>query len=164
MRLPMASEDLGQRLAIITDAVLASSAVVRRIPTRDEQPVQQLGRVLHEALLAGEVRELFGASAQRARQEGRSLRLVLRVHPPELAQLPWEFLYDPGRQDYLGLSLPLVRHPQVLAPQLPCRLPRRCRSSVWSPVLATAMHYRLTTSSSGCVPPSASSSTAGWSG
>jgi hypothetical protein len=116
MQLPLTGKELNHQLAVITDAVLASSAVVRRIATREEQPVQQLGRLLFEGLLTGDVRELFGASSQRARQEGRSLRLVLRVHPPELAQLPWEFLFDPGRQDYLGLSMPLVRYPQVLAP------------------------------------------------
>lgn len=37
------------------------------------------------------------------------LRLVLRVRPPELIRLPWEFLFDPGRQDYLSLTVPLVR-------------------------------------------------------
>jgi hypothetical protein len=41
---------------------------------------------------------------------------VLRVLPPELAQLPWEFLFDPGQQDYLALTLPLVRYLHVLAP------------------------------------------------
>jgi tetratricopeptide (TPR) repeat protein len=44
---------------------------------------------------------------------------VLRIRPPGLARLPWEFLFDPARQDYLGLSLPLVRYPQVLAPRQP---------------------------------------------
>jgi tetratricopeptide (TPR) repeat protein len=48
-----------------------------------------------------------------------ALRLVLRIRSPELARLPWEFLFDPGRQDYLSLSLPLVRYPQVLAPRQP---------------------------------------------
>jgi len=45
--------------------------------------------------------------------------LVLRIRPPELARLPWEFLYDAGQDDYLGLRLPLVRSPQVLEPQRP---------------------------------------------
>ena len=39
-----------------------------------------------------------------------------------MARLPWEFLFDPGRQDYLGLSLPLVRYPQVLAPRQPLQV------------------------------------------
>ncbi|MGH3932438.1 MAG: hypothetical protein ACRDTF_20965 [Pseudonocardiaceae bacterium] len=44
------------------------------------------------------------------------------VRPPELARLPWEFLFDPGRQDYLGLTVPLVRYLQVLAPRAPLRV------------------------------------------
>jgi hypothetical protein len=119
MRLPLAIEELDHRLGVVRDAVLASSAIVRRLATRDEQPVQELGRLLFDALVADDVRGLYVASAQRARQEGSVLRLVLRVRPPELARLPWEFLYDPTRQDYLGLSLPLVRYPHVLAPRQP---------------------------------------------
>jgi hypothetical protein len=122
MHLPLTLEELDHQLAVITDAVLASSAVVRRLPTSDELPVQRFGRRLFEALVTGDVHALYVTSAQRAREEGATLRLVLRVRPPELARLPWEFLYDPGRQDYLGLSLPLVRYPQVLAPRQPLQV------------------------------------------
>jgi CHAT domain/WD domain, G-beta repeat len=99
--------------------VLASSAIARRAIADDERPVQQLGRRLFEALVTDDVRGLYVASAQRAHEEDRVLRLVLRIRPPGLARLPWEFLFDPARQDYLGLSLPLVRYPQVLAPRRP---------------------------------------------
>ena len=119
MRLPLTREELDYQLGVINDAVLASSAVARRVATGDEQPVQQFGRRLFDALVIDDVRALYVASAQRARDEGAQLRLVLRIRSPELAQLPWEFLFDPGRQDYLGLSLPLVRYPQVLAPRQP---------------------------------------------
>jgi len=119
MHLPLTIEDLDHQLAVIKDAVLLSSTVVRRLARPEEQPVQRLGQLLFDALLTGDVRGLFGFSYQQARAEGKPLRLVLRVQPPELAQLPWEFLYDPGRQDYLSLSLPLVRYPQVLDPRRP---------------------------------------------
>ncbi len=119
MRLPLTREDLDYQLGVIHDAVLASSAVVRRVASGDEQPVQQFGRRLFDALVVDDVRALYVASAQRARDEGVRLRLVLRIRSPELARLPWEFLFDPGRQDYLGLSLPLVRYPRVLAPRQP---------------------------------------------
>src|SRR5215475_8443463 len=119
LRLPLTREELDRQLAVINDAVLASSAIARRAATDDEQPVQQFGRQLFDALVTDDVRALYVASAQRARDEGASLRLVLRIRSPELARLPWEFLFDPGRQDYLGLTLPLVRFPQVLAPRQP---------------------------------------------
>ncbi len=114
--------ELDHQLAVIKDKVLVSSAVLRRAPTEDEQPVRDLGQRLFEALIADQVLALYVASRQRARENGGVLRLVLRVRPPELARLPWEFLFDPGRQDYLGLTVPLVRYLQVLAPRQPLRV------------------------------------------
>ncbi len=114
--------ELDHQLAVIKDKVLVSSAVVRRVPTEDERPVRELGQRLFEALIADEVRALYVASRQHARENDCVLRLVLRVRPPELALLPWEFLFDPGRQDYLGLTMPLVRYLQVLAPRQPLRV------------------------------------------
>jgi hypothetical protein len=37
-------------------------------------------------------------------------------------RLPWEFLFDPSQGDYLGLTMPLVRCPQVLAPRQPLQV------------------------------------------
>jgi len=119
MRLPFTSAELDYQLAVVRDKVLASSAVLRGAPTADERPVRELGQRLFEALIVDEVRSLYVTSRQRARDQRSVLRLVLRVRPPELARLPWEFLFDPGQQDYLGLSMPLVRYPEVLAPRQP---------------------------------------------
>ena len=52
---------------------------------------------------------------------------MLRVHPSELTRLPWEFLFDPRQQDYLGLSLPLVRSPHALAPRQQLKVPAPLR-------------------------------------
>ncbi|MGH3932280.1 MAG: hypothetical protein ACRDTF_20145, partial [Pseudonocardiaceae bacterium] len=122
MRLPFASAELDHRLTVVRDKVLASSAVLRSAPTADERPVRELGQRLFEALFTDDVRSLYVASRQRAREQESVLRLVLRVRPPELARLPWEFLFDPGQQDYLGLSMPLVRYPEVLAPRQPLQV------------------------------------------
>jgi CHAT domain/WD domain, G-beta repeat len=122
LRWPWTPANFNRQLTAIQDNVLASSAPVRRVATEDEQPVRELGQRLFEALIADDVRDLYEDSKRRARADGGVLRLVLRVRPPELARLPWEFLFDPGRQDYLGLDMPLVRYPQVLAPQQPLRV------------------------------------------
>jgi hypothetical protein len=114
--------ELDHQLAVIKDKVLVSSAVVRRGSSEDEQPVREMGQRLFEALVSEDVRALYVASRQRAREDDCVLRLVLRVRPPELARLPWEFLFDPTRQDYLGLTMPLVRYLQVLAPRQPLRV------------------------------------------
>jgi len=122
LRWSVTPAELDHQLAVIKDKVLVSSAVVRRAATEDEQPVRDLGQRLFEALIVDEVRALYVASRQRAREDGSVLRLVLRMRPPELARLPWEFLFDPGGQDYLGLTMPLVRYLQVLAPRSPLRV------------------------------------------
>ena len=81
--------------------------------------MQEFGRQLFEFLLPPELRANLIASRQHAAAEGKPLRIRLRIGPPELAALPWEFLYDPGRDDYLSLSTPLVRHLDVFEPQRP---------------------------------------------
>ncbi|MGH4007356.1 MAG: CHAT domain-containing WD40 repeat protein [Pseudonocardiaceae bacterium] len=135
MRLPLTPAELDHQIAVIRGAVLASTAVAHRAPTTDEEPVRDLSQRFFEALVCGEVRSLYVASRQRAHEQGSTLRLVLRVHPPELARLPWELLFDPDQQDYLGLSMPLVRHPEVLAPRPPLKvaLPLRILGMVARP-------------------------------
>ena len=108
MHLPRAPE-LQAMAARIPDAVLASSAQVRRSITSEEQPVQQLGRVLFDALLTGDGLALLVASRHSAMQRGEQLRMVLRVGPPELAGLPWEFLFDTSEDSYLCARSPSSR-------------------------------------------------------
>jgi hypothetical protein len=105
-----------QRLRL---ALLSSAATVRRVPTRDEKAVQHIGGLLFSRLFTGDVRMLLDTTRQVAAQQSRPVRLVLRIRPPELASMPWEFLYDARRDDYLSLSMPLVRYTEVLEPVRP---------------------------------------------
>jgi hypothetical protein len=122
-------------VARIPEAVVASSAVVRRGLARQEQPVRDLGSLLYSALLSEDVRGLLMTSRQQAVLSGEQLRIVLRISPPELACLPWEFLFDPGDDDYVCLSTPLIRRPQVLRPMRPLGVtgPLRVLGMVASP-------------------------------
>jgi len=86
LRLPA---EVGQLAVRAPDAVLASSATVRRGVTSDEQPVRELGRLLYVALFAGDVRGLLLAARQRADLAGGHMRMIMRIGPPELARLPW---------------------------------------------------------------------------
>ena len=150
MKLPQGTGELESLAARIPDAVIASSAVVRRSVSGEERPVRQLGGLLFDAVLAGEGRAMFAASRHQAGREGRQLRMVLRIRPPELARLPWEFLFDSREDDYVCLSTPLIRYPQVPTPVLPLRVtpPLRILGMVARPgdqeTLATAdEQYRL---------------------
>ncbi len=102
--------------ARVPEAVIASSATVRRGLSGQEQPVRNLGSLLFRALFTDDVHSLLMTSRQQAAMSGEQLRIVLRMAPAELACLPWEFLFDPGEDDYMCLSTPLIRRPQLLRP------------------------------------------------
>jgi len=112
MRFPFDKWELENRLLALENALLRFGGSRRRIPSQEEQPVQEFGQSLLQALLVGEVRTRYEVSLLEARRQNKGLRLKLRIQPPELARLPWEFLYDPDHDEYLSLSdkTPLVRY------------------------------------------------------
>lgn len=87
--------------------------------------VREFGSTLFGALFNGGI----GAVYERAAKNGDlPLRIRLVIDPPEIARIPWELLYDPGRMVFLALQGPLVRSgsfPEPTRPldvQLPLRL------------------------------------------
>lgn len=81
--------------------------------TLSSRQARVLGKQLFEAIFQGEVENCLARSLDRARDEDAGLRLRLRLNEvPELAGLPWEYLYDPSRQRFLSLSeeTPIVRY------------------------------------------------------
>jgi hypothetical protein len=92
----------------------------RRIALEDEdegEPLQQaraIGDSLFNALLTGPILTCYRTSLYQAREEGKGLRLRLRVQAPDLAALPWEYLMDTGYQPLtLSRQTPVVRHIEV---------------------------------------------------
>ena len=75
---------------------------------------RDFGRQLFEAVFAGEIRDVFQRSLGRVEARGGDLRIRLRLAPnvPELLDLPWELLFDRGRNRFLALepATTLVRH------------------------------------------------------
>lgn len=80
---------------------------------------QSLGKKLFDTVFQGEVRDLLERSLGLLEKENKHLRLRLHLNGvPELAQLPWEYLYH---RDFLALSAetPVVRYldvPQSIKP------------------------------------------------
>ena len=84
--------------------------------------LHQLGELLAGMLLpVGEIRSLFEQALGQAGMDG-GVRLRLLTHEPQLAQLPWEYVYLPiytkGTQDYrhfltLNPQVSLVRHEPI---------------------------------------------------
>ncbi len=87
----------------------------------NEASLTSVGRTLFNALLPESLQNLYHTSLGLARGAGKRLRLRLRADPPELAALPWEYLYDPSADLFLGISpdTALSRYVQVSEPLPP---------------------------------------------
>ncbi|HVF98880.1 MAG TPA: tetratricopeptide repeat protein [Chloroflexia bacterium] len=92
---------------------------VRRVETSEVEAAKRFGEKLYAALFTADVRSAMQSSIDQARQRAESgeervgVRLRLRlVEVPELAGVPWEYIYNPGLNRFLALSTetPLVRY------------------------------------------------------
>ena len=137
MRFPFDKLELENTLLKLQNALLRSGGQHRANLTPERQSVQEFGSAMFDALFTGEVRSRYDVSLERARQEAKGLRLKLRIQPPELAALPWEFLFDPRQADYICLySLtPVVRYLELPQPIQPLTItpPLRILGMIASP-------------------------------
>ena len=137
MRFPYDELMLENRLLNLQNALLRSGGKRRLALSTEEQAVRDFGRDLFEALISGEVRNRYDVSLERAWQAGKGLRLELRIQSPELAALPWEYLYDPRQAEYVCLSrsTPVVRYLELPRRMRPLRMepPLRILGMVASP-------------------------------
>lgn len=99
--------------------------------------IQNFGLSLFKILFSGSVRDRYEASLARAFAKNQGLRVRLQIDDPEIAIIPWEFLYDPDRAEYMCLNLvtPLVRYAKIPRPILPLTVngPVRILGMVASP-------------------------------
>ena len=93
--------------------------------TEPEPPpkvAEALGRQLFTALLPTEqLRMRYRLSLQQAQMEKKGLRFRLRIDAPELAGLPWEYVFDDELDRHVALAVdtPLTRYPEVARPLQP---------------------------------------------
>src|SRR5260221_8512860 len=143
MHFPFDELALENRLLALQNALLRSGGNQRLILSSEEQAVQNFGRALFDALFTGEVRTRYAISQLAAANLDKGLRLKLRIQSPELAALPWEFLYDPGMATYVCLSsnTPIVRYLELPQPPLPLAvtLPLRILGMIASPKNLTGL-------------------------
>ncbi|MBI4670583.1 MAG: CHAT domain-containing protein [Chloroflexi bacterium] len=91
--------------------------VGRRTPVmgtalKPQQLIEQMGGRLFDAAFNGEVLTSYRRSRDAVDREEKGLRIRLRLNDvPELADLPWEYMYDASRRAFLALSkeTPIVR-------------------------------------------------------
>jgi CheY-like chemotaxis protein len=79
----------------------------------------EFGTFLYNSLFTDDVESLFQLSqGEVIGQEEQGLRVRLRIDPPEISMLPWEYLYSPKKKYFLGASkkTPLTRYLEVFQP------------------------------------------------
>jgi hypothetical protein len=103
--------------------------VRRRASTRggrpETAPLKEFGGKLYDAVFQKGVGTVLSTSLSQASTSGAGLRLRLRLtDTPELAGIPWEFLYDKPLNRFLTLSrrTPLVRYLELPDPPRPLRV------------------------------------------
>jgi hypothetical protein len=117
MQFPFAPAEVDRRLVAIHNALLQSAGRVRKRPTTEgERQVEEFGYGLFAALFSGKVLSCYEQSHNNALQQGKELRLRLRIEPPELACLPWEFMFDGSEYLCLWRNTSVVRYPELRQP------------------------------------------------
>jgi CHAT domain/FHA domain len=106
-KVPLKAEHFEQLL----DSLRRSSSTINaggQIP----EPVQasiDVGQKLYDALFTGEVRDVYQTALYEASEAKMGLRVQLRIKDvPQLADLPWEFLYNGKNFLVLSSDTPLV--------------------------------------------------------
>lgn len=92
----------------------------------DDQPAltpRSFGQRLYDAVFAGAIHTQLLRSLDAVRTQDKGLRIRLRLsNVPELAELPWEYLYatdDLDRPLAIGTDTPLVRYLDLAEPDAP---------------------------------------------
>lgn len=86
-----------------------------------------IGEALFRSVFTDAIGQLFFESLGRVQGLGQGLRVKIHVDPedsPQLAALPWEFLYNYRRRRFIGLNrlTPIVRYLDVQAPTVTPRI------------------------------------------
>ncbi len=139
--------ELANRLLALQNALLRSGGGRRKAPSHDELTVRNFGRELFSTLFQEDVRTLFYESKRIAASQGKFLRVRLRILDPQMAALPWEYLFDARQNEYLALahSTPLIRYLEVAQPPQPLLMapPLRILGMIASPTDQTPLKVEV---------------------
>jgi ATP/maltotriose-dependent transcriptional regulator MalT len=133
----------GEVRSTIDPAELHDALAALQAFDTDRDFLIDLGTFFFQELFGGDVGFLYRSSVGIARGQHKKLRVRLRINSPELAFLPWEYLYDAEEKNYLAISVetPLVRYIPAKIPVRPTKvnLPLRVLLVEASPVDAVPL-------------------------
>jgi CHAT domain len=88
------------------------------LPQDSEGGLRDIGTRLFEAVMTGKVGQRYRSSYDRALSQKQGLRLRLRIQAPEIAALPWEYLFDPDHEHFVARTnmTSIVRYVEVDTP------------------------------------------------
>lgn len=92
-----------------------------------ERSIREFGKLLTKTILQNRISTQFDRCQIEARKQGKSVRVLLRPDGPQVSRIPWEYMVDPARDDYLALRVPVVRDLRLMDPisPMPLALPLR---------------------------------------
>jgi CHAT domain-containing protein len=83
---------------------ISDIALAINISDKQMLRLQEFGKRLFRALLPDEIGQCYRTSLQQAFEQGKGLRVRLRLESPQLIEIPWEYILDPATQNNLGRS------------------------------------------------------------
>jgi hypothetical protein len=83
----------------------------------NRKSLKDFGQQLLKMVMFGKVQHRFYMACGGIAQRGRGLRIRLRISPPELASLPWEFMYQHEENRWLATSRSITLSRYIDAPQ-----------------------------------------------
>ncbi|MFG2808079.1 CHAT domain-containing WD40 repeat protein [Streptomyces massasporeus] len=128
---PYSKEELQSELQGVQNSLMKSYSLnIVRGASAPEQSVREFGKLLAGTILRDQIFTQFDRCRIRAKEQGKSLRVLLRPDGPQVSRIPWEYMVDPAdpaRHDYLALRVPVVRDLRLMNPisPMPLALPLR---------------------------------------
>ncbi|MEU0190109.1 CHAT domain-containing protein [Streptomyces afghaniensis] len=128
---PCSREKLQSALQGVQKSLMKSySLSIVRGASAPEKSVREFGKLLTGTILQHQIFAQFDRCRIRAKEQGKSLRVLLRPDGPQVSRIPWEYMVDPAdpaRDDYLALRVPVVRDLRLMDPisPMPLALPLR---------------------------------------
>jgi hypothetical protein len=88
------------------------------LPLDTETSLRELGGRLFAAVMAGKIGQRYRSSYDHAVMQKQGLRVRLRIQAPEIAALPWEYLYDTDQAIFVARNnqTSVVRYVEVDQP------------------------------------------------